>query len=90
MLTIGCMPNQPEVSAVIVSKLTTKAQTTIPKPIRAAFELQPGDELSYEILDGRVILTKVQAGNHAGRPVRTCRGVALESGYQGLCGPLSR
>ena len=45
---------------MIVSKLTSKAQTTIPKQIRAALELQPGDELLYEILDGRVILTKVQ------------------------------
>ncbi len=45
---------------MIVSKLTSKAQTTIPKPIRAALELQPGDELAYEIVDGRVILTKVQ------------------------------
>lgn len=45
---------------MIVSKLTSKAQTTIPKPIRTALELKPGDELSYEILDGRVILTKVQ------------------------------
>lgn len=45
---------------MIVSKLTSKAQTTIPKPIRTALDLQPGDQLSYEILDGRVILTKVQ------------------------------
>ena len=45
---------------MIVSKLTSKAQTTIPKPIRAALELQPGDELAYEIVDGRVILTKMQ------------------------------
>ena len=58
-------------SAVIVSKLTTKAQTTIPKPIRAALELQPGDELSYEILDGRVILTKVQRGTTPDDPFRT-------------------
>lgn len=44
---------------MIVSKLTAKAQTTIPKPIRTALELQPGDEISYRILDGRVVLAKV-------------------------------
>ena len=65
------MPSQPEVSAVIVSKLTSKAQTTIPKPIRAALALRPGDELSYEVLDGRVILTKVQRGTTADDPFRT-------------------
>ena len=56
---------------MIVSKLTSKAQTTIPKPIRAALELQPGDELSYEILDGRVMLTKVQRGTTPDDPFRT-------------------
>ena len=47
---------------MIVSKLTSKAQTTIPQPIRAALWLQPGDELSYEIVDGRVMLAKVHRG----------------------------
>ncbi len=57
---------------VIVTRLTSKAQTTIPKPIRAALELQPGDQLSYEILDGRVILSKVhQYGTPLDDPLRT-------------------
>jgi len=47
---------------MIKSTLTSKAQTTIPKPVRAALQLQVGDELAYEILaDGRVVLTKVVA-----------------------------
>ena len=58
-------------SVVIVSKLTSKAQTTIPKPIRAALKLHPGDELSYEILDGRVMLTKVKPGTRPDDPFRT-------------------
>ena len=45
---------------MIISKLTSKAQTTIPLPIRTALELQPGDELLYEIIDGQVILTKAR------------------------------
>jgi len=56
---------------MIVSKLTSKGQTTIPKPIRVALELQPGDELSYEILDGRVVLTKVQQETTLDDPFRT-------------------
>jgi antitoxin PrlF len=44
---------------MITSKLTTKAQTTVPQPVRAALHLETGDELAYSIEDGRVILTKV-------------------------------
>jgi len=43
---------------VITSKLTTKAQTTIPRPVRAALELREGDEIAYEIQQGRVVLTR--------------------------------
>jgi len=43
---------------MITSKLTTKAQTTIPQPVRAALLLEPGDEIAYVIEEGRVILTK--------------------------------
>jgi looped-hinge helix DNA binding domain, AbrB family len=45
---------------MITSKLTTKAQTTIPQPVRVALHLKEGDELAYVIEDGRVILTKAQ------------------------------
>jgi antitoxin PrlF len=44
---------------MITSKLTSKAQTTIPQPVRAALHLMEGDELAYEIDGDRVILTKV-------------------------------
>ena len=47
---------------MIKSKLSTKAQTTIPRPVRAALHLCEGDELAYEIEGSRVILTR------AGRP----------------------
>ena len=43
---------------MITSKLTSKAQTTISQPVRAALRLAEGDEIAYEIEDGRVILTK--------------------------------
>ena len=43
---------------MITSKLTSKAQTTIPQPVRSALGLSPGDEIAYLIQDGRVSLTK--------------------------------
>ena len=43
---------------MITSKLTSKAQTTVPQPVRAALRLAEGDELAYEIEGARVILTK--------------------------------
>jgi antitoxin PrlF len=45
---------------MITSKLTAKAQTTIPQSIRTALRLREGDELAYVIEDGRVILMKAQ------------------------------
>lgn len=53
---------------MITSKLTSKAQTTIPQPVRAALHLVAGDELLYEIVDQRVIVTKVQREPKAGDP----------------------
>ncbi|MCP4701078.1 MAG: transcriptional regulator [Gammaproteobacteria bacterium] len=44
---------------MITSKLTTKAQTTIPQPVRSALHLRPGDEIAYVIEDGRVVLTRL-------------------------------
>ena len=43
---------------MIISKLTSKAQTTIPQPVRSALGIAPGDELAYTIEGGRVILSK--------------------------------
>jgi len=44
---------------VITSKLTSKAQTTIPQPIRAALHLAEGDEIAYSIEGDRAIITRV-------------------------------
>jgi len=43
---------------MITSKLTSKAQTTIPQPVRAALHVMEGDEVAYTIEPGRVILSK--------------------------------
>ena len=47
---------------MISSRLTIKAQTTIPAPVRAALRLKPGDEVAYSIEGARVILTKAERG----------------------------
>jgi antitoxin PrlF len=44
--------------------LTSKAQTTIPQPVREALRLRAGDEIVYRIEGERVILTR-------GRPAAT-------------------
>ncbi|MFT4955543.1 MAG: antitoxin PrlF [Brevundimonas sp.] len=46
---------------MITSRLTSKAQTTIPQAVRNALGLKEGDELAYEITDGRVTLIKARA-----------------------------
>jgi antitoxin PrlF len=46
---------------MIISKLTSKAQTTIPQPVRSALGVSSGDEIAYTIENGRVILTKAPA-----------------------------
>jgi antitoxin PrlF len=56
---------------MITSKLSSKAQTTIPQPIRAALRLQEGDELVYEIQGDRVILSKAQRVRDGDDPFRT-------------------
>ncbi len=43
---------------MITSKLSSKAQTTIPQPVRMALRLKEGDELVYEISGEHVILRK--------------------------------
>jgi antitoxin PrlF len=45
---------------MLTSKLTSKAQTTIPLPVRNALHLAAGDELAYTIDGDRVILTKAE------------------------------
>lgn len=43
---------------MITSRLTSKAQTTIPRAVRTSLRLKEGDKLVYVIEDSRVILSK--------------------------------
>lgn len=56
---------------MITSKLTSKAQTTIPQAVRVALRLKAGDEIAYTIEDGRVILTRAQTDRAADDPFAT-------------------
>ena len=55
---------------MITSRLTSKAQTTIPQPIRSALRLSEGDEIAYEIAGDHVILRKARPAP-ADDPFRT-------------------
>lgn len=56
---------------MITSKLTSKAQTTIPQPVRTALRLREGDELAYQIEGNRVILTRASQSGVADDPFLT-------------------
>jgi antitoxin PrlF len=47
------------------SKLTSKAQTTVPRQVRQALQLKPGDALVYEIDGTRVSLGKLASADVA-------------------------
>ncbi|WP_370631619.1 type II toxin-antitoxin system PrlF family antitoxin [Methylovirgula sp. HY1] len=57
---------------MITSKLTSKAQTTIPQPVRAALHLKEGDEIAYSIEPGgRVVLSRAHPEVSADDPFAT-------------------
>ena len=56
---------------MITSRLTSKAQTTIPQPVRAALQLREGDEIAYVIEAGHVVLTRARPDAATDDPFRT-------------------
>jgi antitoxin PrlF len=56
---------------MITSRLTSKAQTTIPQAVRTALGLRPGDELAYVIEDGRAVLTRFDGQTGGDDPFAT-------------------
>ena len=43
---------------MITSKLSSKAQTTVPQAVRNALRLREGDEIAYRIEKGQVVMTR--------------------------------
>ncbi len=53
---------------MIRSKLTAKAQTTIPQPVRYHLGLAEGDQLGFILADGHARLVKIPAAPAAPPP----------------------
>ncbi len=56
---------------VITSRMTSKAQTTIPQPVRVALGLKAGDEVAYQIDGDHVVLTKSRPSQIVDDPFAT-------------------
>jgi antitoxin PrlF len=46
---------------MIQSRITSKAQTTIPAPVRKALGLREGDLVTYRIEEGHVVMTRAES-----------------------------
>ena len=46
----------------IITKLTTKCQTTIPAEVRGVLGVKAGDHVEFQIEDDRVTISKAQPG----------------------------
>ena len=57
------------------STVTSKGQTTLPKNIREALDIQPGDKLRYLLADGEVRLIRA-------RPVLELAGMLKRQGQK--------
>ena len=58
---------------MIESRITSKGQTTLPKTVRKALSVQPGDRVRYLIQDGEVRIVPV-------RPVTRLFGILRHDG----------
>lgn len=46
---------------MIIGRITAKAQTTIPLAVRRALRIEPGDDVIWEVENGRAYLAKAPA-----------------------------
>jgi antitoxin PrlF len=46
---------------MILGKITAKAQTTIPRAVRLALGLKPGDDVVWEIDGDQVVMSRAKA-----------------------------
>jgi antitoxin PrlF len=44
----------------VTSRLGVKSQTVVPKEVREALGIEPGDQLGYRIENGRVVLSAIK------------------------------
>jgi len=71
---------------MIHSRITSKSQVTVPRSIRAALGLGPGDRLVWRLEEGRAVVTRASAGADAMDGLATFIewGDELDSGYDDL------
>lgn len=50
----------PYIPSMIVGRLTAKAQTTIPRAVRLALGLKPGDGLAWEVDGDRAVVMRAE------------------------------
>lgn len=43
---------------IVKAKITSKGQVTVPKSVRTALGLQPGDELFFQVDESRAVVAK--------------------------------
>ena len=44
---------------MIIGRITAKSQTTVPRAVRKALGINPGDQIAYEIDGDRVVIRRV-------------------------------
>ena len=69
---------------MIQSRVTSKAQTTIPRAVRAVLGLKQGDRVAYQIDGDRVILTRVSDADDPFAAFSEWAGDADTEGYATL------
>lgn len=61
----------------MASRVTSKGQVTIPKPVRERLGIKPGSVVDFELSeDGRVVLARRGSGVRRASRFETLRGVA--------------
>ena len=50
---------------MIHSRITSKSQVTVPRSVRAALGVAPGDQLAWRLEDGHVVVTRAVASADA-------------------------
>ena len=72
---------------LVTARLSAKAQTVIPKPVRERLGIGPGDVILFEIRDGEVVLRPPRHAAGSDDPFAAFHewsGAADEDAYRGL------